>query len=512
MREHRDVCSSKKWLLALVLLAFALRLYRLSAQGVWLDEAFSLAVASAPIPSLIQALLSDGVHPPLFYFLLRGAIALFGRSEFALRFPSTIFGVLAVPLIYVAGARYFSREHGLLSALMLSLSPFHLWYSQETRMYTIVMALGLAAMFLFLRNLQEEGRGKWIAFALASALAYLTNYFTLLLPLVQLVYLAATLRVNHRALRPWVISQALAFAPLAPWLFAVYTREVMSFGIGWIPRPDLPTIFYSLWDFSLVYNGSDPLPVALALLPFIFLFVVGLWPDARPFSAACGATGAGRGGGRPALLLVLWFLLPVALIWMLSVGVLPIYGDRLLITVLPPYLLLLSNGLVRVGQCSRRWEVVTLLLLVASLAVSIFRVYYDRSFYREDWRAAAAYINEQARSDDVIALRQFQYALPFDYYYRAEAGVVAITTNRLTLSMDDIAQGHARLWLLYRVPYLSNHTSVGVIPAEAPAEEDLSLRGWLAAHRRNLVDGRRFAGIYLLLYDLSVTGESRSNG
>lgn len=489
--------SAGKWPVVLTLLAFALRVHRLDAQSLWLDEAFSQAVASVPIPLSIQALLSDGVHPPLYYLLLRGAITLLGQGEFALRFLSAWFGVLAVPLIYALGARYLGPRHGLLAALLLSLSPFHLWYSQEVRMYSIVVTLGLAAMYLFLRNLQEGKRAGWAAFIVVGASAYMTHYFALLLPLVQLVYLSITLYANHRSLRAWIVSQALAFVPLASWLFAVYTRQVMSFGISWIPRPGLETFFYSLWDFSLLYNGSDPLVVSLALLPFVALLLIGLWPGARTISA---------GGRLVTLFLAVWFLLPPVVIWALSVGVLPIYGDRFLIVVLPAYLLLLSSGLVWTWQRRRELGVLALSLLVVGMSVFSFRVYYDYSFGHEDWRAAVSYVNEQARDDDLVAMRQFQSFLPFDYYYRAGAEKAAITANLVTVPVEEVTRGRGRLWLLYRVPYLSSHTSVGVVPTEAPFEEDPGVRGWQEAHRCNLVDTQRFAGVYLMLYDLRDNG------
>ena len=91
-------------ILLLTLIGFALRLAFLGRQSLWYDEAFSLAVARAEPSVFWAALLSDGVHPPGYYLLLRECLAFFGASEFALRFLSAVAGTLAVPLMPLAWA------------------------------------------------------------------------------------------------------------------------------------------------------------------------------------------------------------------------------------------------------------------------------------------------------------------------------------------------------------------------------------------------------------------------
>src|SRR5687768_14791043 len=92
------------WLMvAILLLATCLRLPWLKAQSIAFDESFSLAVGSANWPVLFQAVLSDGVHPPLFYIIHKGALALWGISEFGQRFLAAVFSILSVALIYWAG-------------------------------------------------------------------------------------------------------------------------------------------------------------------------------------------------------------------------------------------------------------------------------------------------------------------------------------------------------------------------------------------------------------------------
>ena len=76
------------------------------------------------------------VATPQYHLLLHLWMTLFGTSLFALRFLSLIFGVFATIIIYLLGRRLFNEEVGLISALILAISPLNIEYSQEARICT----------------------------------------------------------------------------------------------------------------------------------------------------------------------------------------------------------------------------------------------------------------------------------------------------------------------------------------------------------------------------------------
>ena len=140
--------------LLIVLGGFALRLYRLGAESLWYDETVSAYLAAQSIPDLVAHTARD-IHPPGYYLLLHLWARLAGDSEFALAFFSLIFGVLLIPLCYTLAGRLpwpggkhgLGRDIALWSALLVAVSPYHLWYSQEVRMYTLGAALGLVTLW-----------------------------------------------------------------------------------------------------------------------------------------------------------------------------------------------------------------------------------------------------------------------------------------------------------------------------------------------------------------------------
>ena len=272
--------------------ALLLRLYRLGWQGLWFDEAYTLFIARMPAVEAWRALVVDGVHPPLFYALQKAALAL-GQSEFALRLPSAVFGAAAVPLVYILGRRWAGCETGALAALLLALSPFHLWTSQDARLYSLLAALALACMLTFDGVLRRPGLATGAAFVASSALAYLTHYFALMLPLVQLVYLAANLRTWPRLLRLWTGLQFLAGLPLLGWVYALSLRDVQIFGIGWIPVPHPTDLIETLLSFTVGYTAPLRLWQWLGLGICMVFLILGLrsrWgvPSAKLLVALLG--------------------------------------------------------------------------------------------------------------------------------------------------------------------------------------------------------------------------------
>lgn len=98
----RRVIWVDRWLILMVLLAFALRLHRIAVQSWWWDEGYSTYLARHGILAAIRMTAVD-IHPPLYYILLSIWGTFTGYTEFTTRFLSTIFGILTLPLLYRVG-------------------------------------------------------------------------------------------------------------------------------------------------------------------------------------------------------------------------------------------------------------------------------------------------------------------------------------------------------------------------------------------------------------------------
>ena len=129
----------------LVAVAFLLRLHRIGAAELCLDEAFSFQDVTAS--GWVDALRFKDV-PPLYPLLLRGWMALAGDSEAGLRLLSAVLGTLFVGVTIWAGREIFEPRVGLWSGLWAAVSPMHVYYSQEARPYALLTALLVATYVL----------------------------------------------------------------------------------------------------------------------------------------------------------------------------------------------------------------------------------------------------------------------------------------------------------------------------------------------------------------------------
>lgn len=121
-------------------MALAVRVPRLGATNLWLDEANSWLLAKYSLPTLL-ANIRASPGSPLYFVLLKLWVLLFGESERALRSLSLVVSLALIPVTYALGARTISRRAGLLGALLLACAPMQIYYAQEARVYMLVTFL-----------------------------------------------------------------------------------------------------------------------------------------------------------------------------------------------------------------------------------------------------------------------------------------------------------------------------------------------------------------------------------
>jgi 4-amino-4-deoxy-L-arabinose transferase-like glycosyltransferase len=397
----RTFASHRRWLLiGLTAIGFFLRFHRLDAQSLWYDESLSALFASQPLHVAIRSMLEEGLHhSPLFYILIR-PFAAEGFSEFGLRFIPATLGVLAIPLIAQVG-RVLTRETvGLLAAALVTMSPFHVWYSQEGRMYTLLTIAALGATFFFVQNLKTARLRNWLGLALFTAIGINSHHFAFFVPLVQFLFLVVTLKQNYKLLRPWVGAQLLAAMSLIPWLIIVLDWGKFYLSSATRQPPTAYDVVQTFWNFTIGYTEYVTLFVVVALTLFVGLLSLGIRSTYRSHSG---------------ILLGLWLFVPTGLTFLVSLR-LPAYLDRYIILSLPPFLLLVAIGLLSIERQVVRFAAAGLMTLF--MLVGLQRVYYDTSVYnRADWRGLGAYLAEDRTADIKIALWDYQYLIPLSFYY-----------------------------------------------------------------------------------------------
>ncbi len=422
-------------LIIITLLALGLRLYRLDNQSLWYDEGFSVYLAGMDIDEITARTAGD-IQPPLYYYLLHGWIQLFGDTEWALRALSVLFGVFTVPLIYaVAQILFRSRLAGLLAALLVAVSPLHIWYGQEVRMYTMLTFLCLLSSYLLLLAIRTKREWAipilWAAYAAANVAALYTHYFALFILASQAVYVLAVLVVQRfRPLHLLLGSLASAIATLLlylPWMPYLFTRYGADASY-WPGKLKLHEVFL---DIALFFTGGESVtePVGIALaLGFGLIFLVCLYvlvSDAtRAAQPAEGVFGFLPTSYFPLLFLLLCLLLPPALILAVSYNS-PKFNARYVMVSHPALLLILAGGLAALWQRRAGYlgnvlrGALSALALLLLLGVSVYadrNAYADPVFSRADFRSVARYVRQHIGPDETIILTSGHMFPVWDYY------------------------------------------------------------------------------------------------
>lgn len=310
---------------------------------VWFDEAHTFVLVKDGYGRLFEFLQKDA-HPPLYFVISAAFVKVFGGSGLALRLPSTLAAMAAVPLLFRFTYQVAGRRAAVIAGLLLACSPLLGHYAYEARGYSLVVLMMLLAMNAYLAVLQRERRpiaGRVLVLdaadlLLALALAGLClthNYGLLVLPAFVL-HASLLARPDRGVLVGKVLAACVvAFLIDLPWFLVALRVEG---GVTWLAEHWHGPVRWlaplqSAWGFGPtpgyaqhlrhLWTAESNWILNAVVLGFV---VVGLWLQVR--SQAEGANEQSEPASiRPVALLCLLWLVPLSLAWSYSWFVRPIY-------------------------------------------------------------------------------------------------------------------------------------------------------------------------------------------
>lgn len=473
-------------LIAILAVGLLLRLWGLGDQSLWFDETYSVLIASLPWKTALEALLIDGVHPPLYYLLQKGVLLL-GEEAWLLRLPSAIFSALSLGVIYSITRRWVGERPARVASLLLALSPFFLWYGREARMYAMLALLYCLVLLAYWRFISAAGRPAAGTLALFSAAAYLTHYFALMLPIIQLAHLALHFRELHARLRRWLLIQSLAFLPLLIWIAGLAQREGQNFGIGWIPAISAADLGKSLINLLV---GFNPPTLSLGWISSLLLMLPILGAGLRVWRSAQARS-----------LALLWAFLPLLLTFLMSLQR-PLLVDRFLIGSLPGLLLLVAIGIDRLRG---RWFWAGAAGVVGLMLINAALLFGPQGPQKENWRAAAARL-EPADERVVVVARSMQVMVPLLHYASPALNFGVLETNRQEQNLEQLVAGYDEAWLVYWRAAADGHLLAADPPLDLAGEKNPQARAWITGQGPRIIDRIEVTGVTMFHFDLRAPG------
>jgi mannosyltransferase len=478
-------------LLVILVVAAFLRFYRLDAQSLWADEGNSVSLSGRSLPFITAGAAHD-IHPPLYYYVLHFWMRVFGNSEFAVRALSALLGTMLVYLIYLLGRHLADHWLGLVAAFLSAISPFQVYYSQETRMYILLAALSALSVYSFIRFLETEvaetrNQYLWIGiYITATALSLYTHYsFPIVMAMENLLYVIWLVisrrqgRVLGRASR-WVIIQLAVVAVYWPWLPIAY-RQASNWPSISQPHGLLFVVQEAFRLFSLGPTAGTQY-TSLLLLGFAAIFITGLWPRTRSTPEQ-----------KPLIPHLLTYLLPLfyclfpaLMMYALSLWR-PAYRPKFFLVGSPAFCLILARGIVRLGGVAGKHlatryllPAICLVFIILSSNRSLQNYYFDPRYARDDYRGIAQYISALERRGDAVLLNAPNQWEIFTYYYKGDSSVYPLPRSRpldeaqTTGELTEIAAEHDRIF--------------AVLWAVDESDPSRFVEGWLAERAYKALD------------------------
>jgi mannosyltransferase len=483
LRLNREKVS----LAAILLLALVLRLINLGSRNLWYDEAFAVLYAEKSFSAILYGTITQvegaaaDVHPLLYYFFLHFWMGLFGQSPFIVRLPSVIFGLASIVLAFSIGRRLFDPGAGLLAAAITAIAPFHINYSQENRMYSLLCFLSLLTVYFLVRCWKGNGYGNWLGFILAATLSLYTHNLAFLVILALDLFVLLTQR--WRLLKPLIISH-LAFGLLfLPWLTIVFSQFGKVRQAYWVPRPGLKELVQTLISFHFDLLPTMPLGlVSVLLFLSLLILVLILYRVVR-------VRGRDRQTKEGVYLLLILALAPVVVAFLIS-QFQSIYIIRGLLPAAAAYYILMAKILAE-AQLPKRGAWLLLSPVVVLLVISLAYHYTYAQFPRSPFDKAVTYLRENYQLSDAIVHDNKLTFFPCHYYDRelpqtfiadepgSSADTLAYPTQQAlglfaTPDIGTATQSHERVWFVIFRRALDEYHAAGY--------SDHPHRVWLEQH------------------------------
>lgn len=465
----RALISIKERLPLIFILAAGsvIRIAGLSFRSFFSDEIFMVRTVQSPLATLFAI---DAPHGPLPFYILHFWSRSFGLSEFWMRMPSAIFGLLTCYFIYKLAFELSDKRTALTAAAIAALSPFLILYDQTARWYSLFAMTATASTYCLLRYLKFRSLrslAAYMFFALAmmytETIALLVLFFHLTAALLLFKKRDPRIFAGFLALLllyiPWLRVFSLSFHRVAPGSFV---ERGVSGGI-------LFRFFYALYSFSV---GQTISPFNLPFSAAACFFVLAL--------AGAGYISIWR-SNRPAAVFLMLFM-AISMAQTLTQVNLPHY----MIHASAALIILIAAGITSIKK--KPVFVSAAAILICIYVYSLYNLFsgqqYNRMEFTDDWRGIAAYVTNISGKNDLI----IHSSDPFEHYCPDRTNLIRYG--------DDIKVTKRTV-----EEYLKKHQDGGIIMVYSPlsglfasdTQAGKELKAWLGGklHRHEEKDFNR---------------------
>jgi uncharacterized membrane protein len=396
-------------------LGLPLRLYKLSNKSLWFDEA-DVVLDSVNILDSFKVL---ELHNPIigykiFVFYWRQICPYI--HEWMLRLPSVIFAIAAIFFIYKLAALLFNKDVGIISSFLLSISPVHIYYSQEAVAYSFLAFSTIVTVYCLMRFTRDGHPVFFYYYILLNIINIYTHPIMWFLFLIENIIVILRIKKFEGIYRKIILCNLIVVIISIPCFYSVFLGRNFLFvknnfyferTAGYIPLPTWKSFYLLFKNLTIGYNAPDFIYPAGIFL-FLILFLKGVGQLIK------------RENGIIVLLVTL--LPPFMVFFIARVTSISYYLDRYFVPLAPFFYIIIAFAIWKFNEKN-----IKILLIASTLVLSTISL---GNYYRDilpfdviavptkkEIREAAAYINQSLEKKDMILHTCRNTALPFEYYF-----------------------------------------------------------------------------------------------
>ncbi|HEX2910354.1 MAG TPA: glycosyltransferase family 39 protein [Chloroflexia bacterium] len=470
------------WLVGFLVLGLASRLFAITAQSIWLDEAYSVFTVKYDLGFIWNFTVNYDQHPPLYYVLLHSWVQVFGDGLMAVRMLSVVFAVPSIWFIYLVAGRLFDRNTGRVAAFILALSPFHIWYSQETRMYSMVVFFVLLSAYFLVCAMQENRIWQYCAFSFFTIIAIYSDYSAFYYLVGSGLFSLYFIWQKPRRFLPMFISYLVVGLAYIPWIPVFLHQFSQVYSGFWISPPTFSTVWDTFLSFSSLDSPNRFVNTIIVVILLAWVFVI---PDKR------------NPEKRNAYFFLVIFLLAPILVSLVFSLRQPIYLTRTVISAAVPFYILLARAIV--GFKSIRLGAI---FLVPLILLNLASIWVDSSAtIKEDWRGTVNFVAANAKPTDLIIFNAPYVEMPFDYFWTDKVKGTSLTTvDRRGYPADETLAHNGRSEPLNLTNALKANDRIWVVASHTDGSDPAGFENRLIYKQFKLVNQQEFKDIKVLLF------------
>ena len=153
-------------------------------EGLWNDEYVSWFVSSVPFSRGFWGEILKQCHMPFYYLYLKPFAHC---SDLVLRLTSVLPGIIAIPIMYLAGKEY-SKKTGFFAATITSVLSFLVYYSQEVRFYSILFLFSALSLLFTIRYVKNSNKKNLFGYIISNVLILATHVLGVIYVFFNLIY------------------------------------------------------------------------------------------------------------------------------------------------------------------------------------------------------------------------------------------------------------------------------------------------------------------------------------